>query len=763
MEKNDQKEDSEFLEKMFFLFLERSPLCIIWVNLEGTVINSNSATEKVFGFKMEDILGKKFTDIVVCPQNFISVFKRSYEKVRKGAILESLEIQAYKQDNSVIWIDMQGGRVEVRDETVIQFIIQDITGQKEQEEKIKELSEAKETYDLIAENATDLIGIVNMKSEFEYINEKAFLNATGYSKEELLGRKSLDFIHPADLEQTLNAFLTGFEVGEGKIEARIKCKDGHYLWLELQGRTFDDKAGESKAIMIARDVTERKQIEEGLQESEARYKALFDRTLNCVFLQDFNSNYLDANEAALHLLGYSREELLSLDFTSLASADQLPLAFKTLEELKKTGSQQTLTEYRLKRKNGDLIWVETDAALIFRQGKPYAIQGIARDITERKHMEKMLQESEKKYRSIIENIRDAVVIIGLDGQFQFVSPQIFDILGRSDIKADLSHIRKFIHKDDFKPLFTILQKALQEKTLVTEKELEFRVLHQSGHYIWLGCSSIPHFDENGQLVGFIALLRDITDRKESEEIRIKLLEEMQSHRELEEMNRLKDEFYADISHELRTPLTIIKGFTELFLDAPNLDEIQKNDLQVILKNEVRLERLLNEMLDYSRLKSGQIQFHPESFRVSELVNELKTEFEPLIGPKKLVFEEIFNPDEELFLDKNQIMKVIRNLLSNAIKFSFPQKTIFITSLIEEGVWTFSIQDQGVGIPKTDITYLFSRFTRLKHTEPLNTGGIGIGLAICKKIIDLCQGRIWADSEGLNTGSTFSFQINLNNI
>jgi len=129
----------------------------------------------------------------------------------------------------------------------------------------------------------------------------------------------------------------------------------------------------------------------------------------------------------------------------------------------------------------------------------------------------------------------------------------------------------------------------------------------------------------------------------------------------------------------------------------------------------------------------------------------------------VVFEEKFTPDTELVLDKQQSMKVVRNLLSNAIKFSLPWGTIFIKSRIEEGLWTFSIQDQGIGILEKDIPHLFSRFTRLKPAENMNVEGIGIGLAICKKIMDLYHGTIWVESDGLNRGSTFSFQITLNNL
>jgi len=142
---------------------------------------------------------------------------------------------------------------------------------------------------------------------------------------------------------------------------------------------------------LERSEEERRRVEKALKEIEARYRALFDRTLYCVYVHDFEGRFLDANEAALQLLGYAREEISFLSISSLIDEDQLPLAFKGIEELKQFGSQKSPTEYRVRKKNGEYIWVEMEASLIYREGKPFAIQGIARDITHRKKMEEELR------------------------------------------------------------------------------------------------------------------------------------------------------------------------------------------------------------------------------------------------------------------------------------------------------------------------------------------------------------------------------------
>ena len=493
----------------------------------------------------------------------------------------------------------------------------------------------------------------------------------------------------------------------------------------------------------------------------------------------------------------------------------------------------------------------------------------------------LLQESEEKYRNIIETVRDAVVIIGLDGTLHFVSPQLSEMLGGRQIGKDLSSIASLIHKDDVKPLLSVFQKAANSKRLLIPKEVEFRALHQAGHYVWFSSASKIQYDEQGKMIGYIVLLREITARKQAEDelkraeekfgtlfenapaaitvldksgtiidcnkatetlvgyskaeilgnrfealmtldpkdlprligqygmllkggevepfdleiirkngercwISIitslvkkgkdligfqiianditdrKIAEEKLKNaiEELKELDRLKDEFYTDISHEYRTPLTAIRGFTELLLQSTNLTEAQKTDLHTILKNESRLERMVNTILEYSRLKYGRVPFKKDKFRVSDICSELKKELAPLIAEKQLAIEEKVHPDDEIVFDRYRITGVIKNLITNAIKFSYPSGKIFIKSILNGGVWTWSIQDFGIGIAKEELPKLFTRFIKLKSSELMNQDGIGIGLALCKNIIYAYGGTIWVESDGLHKGATFIFQLYL---
>ena len=181
-----------------------------------------------------------------------------------------------------------------------------------------------------------------------------------------------------------------------------------------------------------------------LKESEERYKALFDRSLSYIYVHDFNGRFLDANKAALKALGYKREDIPSLNFASLLSEDQFPLALKSLEEIIHTGRQKKPAEYRLIRKDGRYIWVETEGSVIYKEGKPSAIQGIARDITERKRAEEALRESKEQLRNLAAHLQSIK-----EDERAVMAREIHDELGQAltAIKMDLSWLEKKIPEE----------------------------------------------------------------------------------------------------------------------------------------------------------------------------------------------------------------------------------------------------------------------------------------------------------------------------
>jgi PAS domain S-box-containing protein len=227
------------------------------------------------------------------------------------------------------------------------------------------------------------------------------------------------------------------------MDFRIITRNGEVHWINHSCQpVYRDDGSWLGRRGSNRDITKRKRMDESLKDVEVRYKALFDRSLYCVYIHYFEGRFIDANEAALNLLGYTREEIPFLNISSFLGKDQLFTAFKTIEEIKQTGSQKNPNEYKIRKKNGDSVWVETEASLIYREGKPYAIQWIARDITERKRREEELKKLSEELARSNTDLKDFAYVASHDLKKPLQSIEGFVKLlarrykGKLDAKAD---------------------------------------------------------------------------------------------------------------------------------------------------------------------------------------------------------------------------------------------------------------------------------------------------------------------------------------
>ena len=399
---------------------------------------------------------------------------------------------------------------------------------------------------------------------------------------------------------------------------------------------------------------------------------LFSSRFFGVYMHDFEGNFLDANDAALNRLGYSREELRSVNIASLLCEEELEMALTTLEEIKKTGHQQVLTRYKLKSKQGDFVWMDTEGFLVHREGRPYAIQGIARDVTdqiraeeevrsyqarleqlverrtlrlkktdeklrrgdaERQRVEETLAESEERYRRLTENIRDMIWITDADGKILYVNRAVERILGTSPEDAiGVSQLQLSIADS----LQKTVEWVLEAETAVPRRDSyhgEVECIHKDGRKIPCEVNATILRDADGQITGYEGVTRDISRRKRAEEATKKLNLELEqkvrarteeleeAYNELKRLDKTKDEFLALVSHELRTPLTSIRSFSEILLRYENEPETQKEFLAIINTESERLTRLINNLLDFSKIEAGAVTWHDGTVSVEAVVED----------------------------------------------------------------------------------------------------------------------------------------------
>ena len=257
-----------------------------------------------------------------------------------------------------------------------------------------------------------------------------------------------------------------------------------------------------------------KQAKELLQENQERYKAFFDRSLCCVCMHDLEGRFLDANKAALNLLRYTKKELTSLSLFSLIEKDRLPDAYKTFKKIKQTGSQKKHIEYKLRKKDGSYVWAETDASIIYREGKPYAIQSIGRDITQRKQAEEELKSSEERLKILFEFAPDAYFVCDSKGNFvdcnkaaeRLTDYKKKELLGKSFLKL------KLLSPDQIPKAVNGLAKVITGKT---GSQGEYTLRRKDGSQVEVKISTYPVKIKGRALATAIA--RDITERKKTEE------------------------------------------------------------------------------------------------------------------------------------------------------------------------------------------------------------------------------------------------------
>ena len=272
---------------------------------------------------------------------------------------------------------------------------------------------------------------------------------------------------------------------------------------------------EQRVIELENKAPKLMQTEKALQEINDKYSALFDRTIDCVFLNDLKGNFIDANPAALDLFGYAKEEISSLSYASILKPAECLKAFKAIEDLVNIGPMNELMELEVDHKDGTHIFVELLASLIYRKNRPYAVLGTAREITKRKLAEKAVQESDEKFRSLVDLMSGWLWEIDKNGIFIYVDPKVKNFLGHTAEELMGKPLNFFMPDAEKKKSYSFFQEqSKQRKPFMMFKNTN---LHKDGHERKIETNGMPIFNSEGNLVGWRGINRDITERVQAEE------------------------------------------------------------------------------------------------------------------------------------------------------------------------------------------------------------------------------------------------------
>ncbi len=602
-----------------------------------------------------------------------------------------------------------------------------------------------------------LISKADMKGVFQYVNQ-GFATTLGYRIEEMLGKNALDFIMNDEHDRIKNRFeeLSRGQHLRGR-EIRFKSKDGTIIHMRVHAHPFyNEKRVVNGIITIGYDITARIKIEEALRESEERYRLLFDHVSDLVIIVDKDGRIREISPSLEHVFGQKVKEFIGMyawDFP-LLTMEQKKGAQDRMAKIS-GGIDEIRQEYTVPAKDGTTRVIETVTSPLFKQGTRVGAATIGRDITDRIQMEAALRESEEKYRLIFTYASDVIVVTEEHGIILNVSPSVENLLG---YKPD-----DFIGKHIYSVF--VLDKVGQEKAAKTFKEydvnastirFELQLQARDGSKKYVEVVSSPII-KDGRIKWTIHLCRDITERRDLYEKAL-------------ELNKIRSRLVTTAAHELKTPLTSIYGFTELFYAAKkagkNIDKtFDLEDFNTVLRNCDRLKTLLDDFLDVGRIESSEFKLQPQEIDVADLITNAVRAVDYMTNQKHIKIVEKVDPFR-IKIDPRRMEQVIINLLSNSVKYSPEKTTITVYARQVEDrqgkIAQILVTDQGYGFTPEELAVAMQPFGRIKGQQEIKTAikGTGLGLFICKNIVEQHSGTLKIQSEGQNKGTTVTINLPL---
>jgi diguanylate cyclase (GGDEF)-like protein/PAS domain S-box-containing protein len=432
---------------------------------------------------------------------------------------------------------------------------------------------SEEYFKAIIQNSSDIILIVDKLGTITYASPsiERFL---GYESGEVIGKRTLDLIVPEDKPRAIADFGRALLTKEILIPNifRIRHKDGTERVLEGVGTNLFDNPIVAGFVMNVRDITERKKIEEALQESENRYRALVENASDIIFRTDDSGNFTFVNPAGIRVTGYEEKELMGKHYPTLIRPDMRDEVIKFFGRQFVKGIQNTYLEYPILTKEGHEVWIGQNTQLIVEDGHVIGFQAVSRDITDRKRMEKELNESEKKYRMMLENIQDGYYEVDLLGNFTFVNPSASRILGYSEEELIGMNNRQYMDEENAKKVFRAFNMVY--KTEAPTSHFEWEVIRKDKTKAFVGCSVSLIKDSFDKPIGFRGIVRDTTDKKKAEEA---LQDSEKRYRELsiiDDLTQLYNSryFYDQLKMEIDRVNRYGQPLTLLLLDLDNFKQ-----------------------------------------------------------------------------------------------------------------------------------------------------------------------------------------------
>ncbi|MGD0959000.1 MAG: PAS domain S-box protein [Methylomonas sp.] len=771
--------------------IEASLDSLVTINAAGKITDVNKATETATGYPRGLLIGSDFSDYFTDPDNA----KASYAEVFTTGSIKDYPLSIRHISGKII--DVLYNLTVFRDESGqvkgVLAAARDITERRQLE---KALSNAYKKNLLLLDSAGEGIYGLDTEGLCTFAN-KAAAHMLGYEVSALLGLNIHALIHhshhdgspyPENQCPIYDVFRTGtscyvdYEVFWRKDQTPVPVEYASHPIIDerrVTGAvvTFSDITARKQAegeleqhrahleerveerarhisilnLQLENRVLEAEQASRALQESETRFRTLYNSIPDPVFITGTDGRFADVNQAACEFLGYSREELLSMgpaDIVPTEFSEKIPYKFNKLQEIGHGYFESVHV-----RKDGVNIPVELSNTMINLAGKTLIIS-IARNLSERKRAEKILKESELRFSKVFHDSPVGIAIARIsDAKFIEVNTAFLNILGytrEETIYRSCQELGVWVNP-------TIREKLIAQ--VIKEgvmKNQEILVKRKTGDIrtLLISLEKIDFYAEPC----ILGLFTDISERKRSEA-------ELMIAKELAEAaSNAKSAFLSNMSHEIRTPMNTIMGMAHLLQKQGGLDAQQKNKLDRIVIASNHLLSIINDILDLSKIESGKLTLNIAEFELDKLLDQAADSVSGLAREKQLQLSVANYPmTPRLIGDTTRLTQMLLNYLGNAIKFTEQGGVLLRALLLEDTVndqlIRFEVEDTGIGVSNEQKERLFNAFEQADNSTTRRFGGTGLGLAINRSLARLMDGEVGVESTP-GAGSTFWFTARL---
>jgi PAS domain S-box-containing protein len=613
-----------------------------------------------------------------------------------------------------------------------------------------ELLASEERYRRLVELSPDGIA-VHQQGRVVYINPTGLRLIGADSPEQVIGKPALDFVHPDYHAIVTERIRRSYELGEPSdlIEEKLIRLDGSPVSVEIVAIPIAYH-GQPAIQVVIRDISERKRAEADMRRFQEFNEGIVQSMTEGIVIETANGYFAFANPAAARMLGYDLHGLVGLHWTDIIPPDQHHLVHAANERRRQ--GQSDSYELQLVRKDGRRLPVLVSGSPRHNNEEVGGTLAVFTDISALKAAEAALLHSEERYRSIIESIDDGYFEVSLDGSLTFANEALSRISGYPlDELLGMSY-RQYTNAAASRQMFQQFREVYE--TGQPARLFETEIIRRNGTRCPIEVSVTLVRDADGSRTGFRGIVRDVTERRLAEEAL------RAAYDALKNIDRLKDEMIQNISHEFRTPLTYLVSYVDLLRDPSQglgpLTAEQVSSLDVMHDQAMRLTRLVNDFIRLHQIEEHGLQREPvDPVGWLSLVVEAARLVARDAGITLSLEAERGLP--MVLIDPSVMRQVIDNLMSNAFKFTPQGGSVTVRVSLRRGKVQVAVRDTGIGIPEDEAPNIFERFYQIDRTSRRRFAGLGLGLAICKRVIDAHGESIWVESRP-GQGTTFTFTM-----